>query len=68
MLHHGFSTLLGMINMQKLQRNILFTFVIFMVGNLVGSGIGYFFIADDYAIMSKFRIGRIAYSCQRLAP
>ena len=53
---------------QKIQRNILFVFVVFMVGNLVGSGMGYFFIAEDCAIMSKFRIGRIAYSCQRLAP
>jgi len=53
---------------QRIQRNILFVFVVFMVGNLVGSGMGYFFIAEDCAIMSKFRIGRIAYSCQRLAP
>ena len=53
---------------QKIQRNILFVFFIFMIGNLVGSGMGYFFIAEDCAIMSKFRIGRIAYSCQRLAP
>ena len=53
---------------QKIQRNILFVFFIFMIGNLVGSGMYAFSIGEDCAIMSKFRIGRIAYACQRLAP
>jgi hypothetical protein len=54
--------------MHKIQRNLLFVFFIFMIGNIVGSGITAFSITEDCAVMSKFRVGRIAYACQRLAP
>jgi uncharacterized membrane protein len=53
---------------ERIKRNLLFIFFIFMLGNIFGSGIASFSIAEDCAVMQKFRIARIAYSCQRLAP
>jgi hypothetical protein len=53
---------------ERIKRNLLLTFFIFMLGNLVGGSLNSFSIAEDCAVMQKFRIARIAYSCQRLAP
>lgn len=53
---------------ERIKRNLLLAFFIFMVGNIVGSGISSISIDKDCAVMQKFRIGGIAYSCQRLIP
>ena len=52
---------------ERIKKNILFTFFIFMLGNIVGGGINSVSIDKDCSVMQKFRIGSVAYSCQRLA-